>query len=82
FRFDLRLTMCIYCGCGMYPYGAYSPYQYYGYPATYASYPSYGLPLGYAYAPPAAPAPPVYFAAAPAVSRGEYKVGNCLMICQ
>lgn len=78
--------MCNYygCVCGMYPYGAYLPYQYYGYPATYPAtypiYPSYGLPLGYAYAPPMAP--PVYFAYAPSVSRGEYKVGNCLMICQ
>ncbi len=31
--------MCNYCGS--YPYGAYSPYQNFGYPSTYPSYPSY-----------------------------------------
>ncbi|HXZ90483.1 MAG TPA: hypothetical protein VEG61_05420 [Candidatus Dormibacteraeota bacterium] len=70
------------CNCyGMYPYWAYSPFQY---PTTYATTPSYAIPLGYVYAPPVAPAslpaPPVYFANTPA--RGEYKTGNCLMICQ
>jgi hypothetical protein len=70
------------------PYTYCSPYQYvnlsyglpYGYPYMYdwgCSY--YGLPFGYAYSGPAVGV------AAPAElprTRGEYKVGNCLMICQ
>ena len=76
----------------MAPYWAYPPY-----PAApvaapaYPSYASYGIPMGYAYAP---TAPTAYFAAAPpvaapalpalapAIPRGEYRVGSCLMICQ
>ena len=72
------------------PYTFASPYQYvglsygmpYGYPNMYdwgCNY--YGLPFGYAYAGGPAMAPP-YAAMAPGHPRGEYKVGNCLMICQ
>ena len=61
-------------------YGSYPSYANYG---SYPGYAGYGLASGYAYAPSfASMAPPVYFSSAPAVSRGEYKVGNCLMICQ
>ena len=53
----------------------------YGYPMYGYGYPSYGFPLGYAYTYPGAPA--FYGAAASAqYPRGEYRVGNCLMICQ
>jgi len=75
--------MCYYCSC--YPYASYSPYQYYGftwgYPAYGYAYPYYGMALGYAYT---LGNPPVYYAGAvgPAYPRGEYRVGNCLMICQ
>jgi hypothetical protein len=71
--------MCYYCGC--YPYGYYSPYQYYqyGYPAYGYWYPYYGLPLGYVYTYPSAP---VMYGAALQYPRGEHRVGNCLMICQ
>jgi|GEM_PF-983223 hypothetical protein len=68
------------------PYTFASPYQYaglsygmpYGYPQMYdwgCNY--YGLPFGYAYG-----APGFGAGAFPGHARGEYKVGNCLMICQ
>lgn len=65
--------MCYYYG--YYPYVYYSPYVYpaYGYAAPY-----YGLPLGYAYTTPGA----VYGTVMPQYPRGEYRIGNCLMICQ
>lgn len=77
---------------GYYPYDQYySPYPYQGYPyqgVTTYGYPMqwygssyYGLPLGYVYTYPSAPAP-VMYGAAPQYPRGEHRVGNCLMICQ
>lgn len=66
----------------------------YGYPYAGYNYPYYGIPLGYAYANPCAPltypaavaaapvAPVAPVALVPAYPRGEYRVGNCLMICQ
>ncbi len=68
--------MC-YCGCNT--YGYYSPYQYYGYPSYGYWYAYYGLPLGYVYT---YPSGPMMYGAAPQYSRGEHRVGNCLMICQ
>jgi hypothetical protein len=70
---------------GPYYYGyQYSPYQSYGYtwgyPAYGYVYPYYGFPLGYSYT---LPSPPVFYGAVvPQSPRGEYRVGNCLMICQ
>ena len=50
----------------------------YGYPYMYDwGCNFYGLPFGYAYG-----APGFGAAAFPGHARGEYKVGNCLMICQ
>ncbi len=88
--------MC-HCCCGGYQYSPYQNYgMTYGYPYAGYGYPYYGLPLGYAYANPAPTVPAVYsqvitpaaavaapsMAVAPQYSRGEYRVGNCLMICQ
>jgi hypothetical protein len=48
------------------------------------NYAYYGLPLGYVYTSPA----PMIASPAPMIEpslqcqRGEYRVGNCLMICQ
>ena len=75
-------------GSGCQPYTYCSPYQYaglsygmpYGYPYMYdwgCSY--YGLPFGYAYTGPGMGYSS--FGQSPR-ARGEYKVGNCLMICQ
>jgi hypothetical protein len=77
-----RKIMCYYCS--YYPYyHSYSPYQYssmtYGYPFSGYGFAYYGLPLGYAYT---YPSPPTFYAAGPQYSRGEHRVGNCLMICQ
>ena len=77
--------MCIYCGYGTYGYSPYQQYGYgygaqqfgYGYGQQYGY--GYGLPVGYGYSYPSAPATyPVVLAPA----RGEYRVGNCLCICQ
>src|SRR5208282_2213334 len=84
------------CGCsggyGGYPYYPpyYPPSPCYSpsfYPVTYAypqcSYvmPCYGLPLGYVYD---YPTVPMYGCGCEPASqcRGEYRVGNCMMICQ
>ena len=73
--------MCIYCGYGMY---GYSPYQQYGY-GGYGGYGfgglgyGYGAGLGYGYTYPSAPAAYPIVLPPP---RGEYRVGNCLCICQ
>lgn len=72
------------------PYTYASPYQNvglsyglpYGYPYMYdwgCNY--YGLPFGYAYGVPGIGAAPAFPGQIPH-ARGEYKVGNCLMICQ
>jgi hypothetical protein len=83
-----------YCGCGWgYPYGYYTPLNYYGY-APYPAYPMYGygysapyygysspsyaLPYGYVYSDAYSPTP----YAALSYPRGEHRVGNCVMICQ
>ena len=84
-QFHARLNMS--CYCGMIPYWAY-PLQYQTpYVAPSAPYPNYYIPMGYVYPaytpqipPTAVAAPPAYFATVPA--RGEYRVGNCLMVCQ
>lgn len=51
----------------------------YGYPPYGYGFPTYGLPFSYVYAD---PSPAGYYAGAPMYSRGEYRVGNCLMVCQ
>ena len=74
-------AMC-YCGYG-YPSAYYTPLNYYGYapypayPAYSYSLPSYGLPIGYVYSGAYSPMP----YAALGYPRGEYRVGNCLMVC-
>lgn len=71
--------MCIYCTT--LPYSPYYQGFSYGYPYAGYGFPYYGLPLGYSYPYPAPVAAPVV-AAAPALPRGEHRVGNCLCICQ
>jgi len=82
------------CQCG---YGGYSQYQYYPYNySQYPSYPynytpyqsyveSYPIPR-VAYNNPFIGLPPAYPYATPSPilgpPRGDYKVGNCIMICQ
>jgi hypothetical protein len=63
-----------------YPMGGYGG-SYYGLPLGYAYYPSMYTPSVYPYGGAVTmPSPPVTYA--PALPRGEHRVGNCLMICQ
>jgi hypothetical protein len=70
--------MSYYCGVSpYYPYPLYPAYQYSVAPYAY-TFPYYVFPSEYVYT---LPSLPVVYPAVPWFQRGEYRVGNCMMVC-